>query len=390
MSNNEIELTRLKPQTQLVALARDYREHGMVNPPVYHASTVLFPSTAALHDRSQTYVYGRRGTPTSRAFETAVAQLEGGHDSRACPSGLSAITTMLLAMLKTGDRLLMTDTVYAPVRHFCDTMLTRLGIETIYYDPVLGARIETLITPGTRMIYTETPGSQTMEMQDIGAIAEAAHRHGCLVVIDNTWAAGLYFKPFAHGCDISVQAATKYLSGHSDTSIGVVTCNQETWEQFSEGHGTLGQFAGPDDMYLALRGMRTLDVRLERHMKNAAKVADWLRGRPEVDTVLYPALSNAPGHDLWKRDFTGASGLFSVVLKPCAKEAVARMIDNLSLFGIGYSWGGFESLVVPFTPHRTASKWTTEGPCLRFHIGLESPDDLIEDLQGGFRRLNAT
>jgi cystathionine beta-lyase len=389
MAKTKPEVSKLRPQTQLVAAAREYNEHGMVNPAVYHASTVLFPNVATLHDRSQPYVYGRRGTPTSRAFETAVAALEGGFDARACPSGLSAITTLLLTMLKTGDQLLMTDTVYQPVRHFCDTLLKRLGIETVYYDPLIGSRVAALIGPKTRMVYTETPGSQTMEMQDIGQIAEAARKASCLVTVDNTWSSGLYFKPFAHGADFSVQAATKYIAGHSDTSLGVVTGAEHVWKEFSEGYGTLGQFAGPDDMYLGLRGLRTLDVRLARHMANAIHVAEWLRQRPEVRTVLYPALSNDPGHALWKRDFSGASGLFSVVLKPYSAEQVARMLDGLALFGMGYSWGGYESLVVPFKPVRTATAWTETGPCLRFHIGLEDPQDLIEDLEDGFKRLGA-
>jgi cystathionine beta-lyase len=380
----------LRPETRLVSAARKFCEHGIVNPPVYRASTILFPTVESLHDKSQTYVYGRRGTPTSRAFETAVAQLEGGHDAKASSSGLSAITTLLLGMLKSGDQLLMTDTVYAPVRHFCDTILKRLNIETVYYDPLIGGRIGALIQPHTRMVYTESPGSQTMEIQDIDAIAEEAKKRGCLVAMDNTWSSGLYFRPLEHGCDFSIQAATKYISGHSDTSLGVVTCNQAVWDEFAEAHGTLGQFAGPDDMYLALRGLRTLDIRLERHMRNALQVAEWLRERPEVEAVLYPALSNAPGHARWKRDFTGASGLFSVILKPCAPEGVARMLNGMTLFGMGYSWGGYESLVVPFKPHRTATTWNAQGACLRLHIGLENPSDLIDDLFNGFERLRSS
>jgi cystathionine beta-lyase len=389
MAKSKPDNSRLHPQTRLVTAARDYSEHGIVNPPVYHASTVLFPTVSSLHDRSQAYVYGRRGTPTSRAFETAIAELEGGHDAKACPSGLSAISSLLLTMLKAGDQLLMVDTVYAPVRHFCDTLLARLGIETVYYDPLVGKGIAELIGSRCRMVYLESPGSQTMEVQDVAAIVEMAKHRGLLVAIDNTWAAGHYYKPFAHGCDFSIQAATKYIAGHSDTSLGVVTAAKTVWDEFAEGHGSLGQFAGPDDMYLALRGLRTLDVRLERHMRNALEVAEWLRQRPEVDAVLYPALPGAPGHALWRRDFTGASGLFSIILKPYPPAAVGRLLDGLSLFGIGYSWGGFESLVVPFRPQRTATQWTSAGPCLRLHIGLENPADLIEDLRNGFERLTA-
>jgi cystathionine beta-lyase len=389
MSKIKPDLSGLAPETRLVAAGRDYAEHGFVNPAVYHASTVLFPSVESLTGRSQPYVYGRRGTPTSRAVEEAVAMLEGGHNSKMAPSGLAAISTALLAFLKTGDHLLMVDTVYQPVRQLCEGLLRGLGIETSYYDPLIGRGIAQLMRAKTRVVYTESPGSQTMEVQDVPAIAEAAHRAGAIVMIDNTWGAGHFFKAFDHGADVSVQAATKYLVGHSDAMMGTVTCNRETWETFRDAYEQLGQFAGPDDMYLTLRGIHTLDVRLERHMKNAILVAEWLRGRPEVDTVLYPALSNAPGHGLWKRDFTGASGLFSVVLKPCPDAAAAAFLDRLSLFGMGYSWGGYESLVVPFKPQRSVTSWTPTGHCIRFHIGLENPDDLKADLAEGFRALAA-
>ena len=378
---------KLKPATRLSHLGRAYSEHGMVNPAVYHASTVLFPDVQSLHDRSTTYTYGRKGTPTSRAVETAIAELEGGFDCRVTPSGLAAITTALLAFLKSGDHLLMTDTVYWPARQLCDDLLKRLGIETTYYDPLIGKGIAALIRPNTRVVYLESPGSQTMEVQDVPTIAEAAHKAGALAIIDNTWGAGHYFKAFDHGCDVSIQAATKYIVGHSDAMLGSVVCSEASFAQFNETYETMGMFAGPDDMYLALRGIRTMDVRLERHQKNATIVAEWLRGQDAVDTVLYPALSNAPGHEMWKRDFKGASGLFSVILKPTSEEGVTKMLNGLELFGMGFSWGGFESLVVPFKPHRTATNWTAEGPCLRFHIGLEDPGDLIADLQAGFARM---
>jgi cysteine-S-conjugate beta-lyase len=389
MAKAKPDLSTLSPQTRLVAAGREFTEHGFVNPAVYHASTVLFPTAQTLHDRSQNYVYARRGTPTSRGLETTIATLEGGHASKVCPSGMAAIATTLLAFLKSGDHLLMVDTAYQPTRDFCDSLLKGYGIETTYYDPQIGAGIAALIRPNTRVVYCESPGSQTMEVQDVPAIAEAAHAKRAIVVIDNTWGAGHYFKAFEMGCDVSVQAATKYLVGHSDAMMGCVTCNKATWQRFKEAYETMGQFAGPDDMYMTLRGIRTLDVRLERHMKNALQVAEWLRGRAEVDAVLYPALTNAPGHELWKRDFKGASGLFSVVLKPVSRPAVAAFLDGLTLFGMGYSWGGYESLVVPFKPHRTATTWKAEGPALRFHIGLESPDDLIADLTQGFMRLAA-
>lgn len=387
MSKAKPDLSALSPETRLVTAGRDYAEHGFVNPAVYHGSTVLFPSAHALHDRSQPYVYGRRGTPTSKAVEEAVALVEGGYNAKMAPSGMAAISTALLAFLKAGDHLLMVDTAYNPARQFCDGLLKGMGVETSYYDPLIGRGIAQLIRPNTRVVYTESPGSQTMEVQDIPAIADAAHKAGAIVMIDNTWGAGHYFKAFAHGADISIQAATKYLVGHSDAMMGTVTCNRATWDQFKEAYEQMGQFAGPDDMYLTLRGIHTLDVRLERHMKNAISVAEWLRARPEVATVLYPALSNAPGHEIWKRDFTGASGLFSIVLKPCSEKATEAFLDQISLFGMGYSWGGFESLAIPFSPHRTATEWTATGPCIRFHIGLENPDDLKADLAEGFAAL---
>jgi cysteine-S-conjugate beta-lyase len=381
--------SQLKPATRLATAAREFNENGAVNPPVYRVSTITFPDVDTLHNRNQPYVYGRRGTPTSRAFETAVAELEGGFDCKAAPSGQAAITAALLAFLKAGDHLLMVDTAYYPVRQLCDTVLARLGIETTYYDPLLGKGVAGLMRPNTRVVYCECPGSQTMEMQDVPATAAAAHAGGAIAMVDNTWSAGHFFKAFAHGCDVSVQAATKYITGHSDVMLGTVVCNEATWPQFKETFETMGLFAGPDDMYLGLRGLRTLDVRLQRHMQSAVEVAQWLRARPEVETVLYPALSNTPGHDIWKRDFTGASGLFSVVLKPTSEVQVAAMLDGLELFSMGYSWGGFESLVVPFKPLRSATTWDGKGPALRFHIGMEHPEDLMRDLDAGFQRLAA-
>ena len=387
MSKSKPDLSKLSPQTRLVNAGREFAEHGFVNPAVYHGSTIVFPTAKALHERAQPYTYGRRGTPTSRAVEAAVALVEGGHNAKMTPSGMAAISTALLAFLKSGDHLLMVDTAYNPTRQFCDGLLTGLGIETTYYDPLAGRGIAAMIRPNTRVVFTESPGSQTMEVQDIPAIVEAAHKAGCLVMLDNTWGAGHYFKAFEHGCDVSIQAATKYLVGHSDAMMGTVTCSAATWPRFKAAYEAFGMFAGPDDMYLTLRGIHTLDVRLERHMKNATHVAEWLRTRDEVETVLYPALTNAPGHDIWKRDFKGACGLFSIVLKPCGDKAADAFLDQLTLFGMGDSWGGFESLAVPFKPQRTATNWTAPGPCVRFHIGLESPDDLIADLEAGFAAL---
>lgn len=385
MSKSQPDLSKLSPQTRLVKAGNDFAEHGFVNPAVYHGSTLLLPDIESF--RNQPMAYGRRGSPTSRALEAAIANLEGAHNARVTPSGLSAISTALLSYLSAGDHLLITDAVYSPARHFCNTVLKRLGIETTYYDPLLGGAIGSLIQSNTKLIYCESPGSETMEVQDIPAIVEVAHSKSCNVLVDNSWSGGHYFKPLQHGADISLQSASKYIGGHSDLLMGSIACTKESWPELSETYGSIGMFTGPDDMMLALRGYRTLDVRLERHMRSAAAVAAWLRSRPEVARIMYPALEGCAGHDLWKRDFTGASGLFSLELKPCADSAVAAMIDQLQLFGIGFGWGGFESLCIPFRAKRVASQWAPIGPCLRLHIGLESPDDLTADLDAGFAAL---
>ena len=384
------DLDRLRPETRLIAAGRRFTEHGFVNPAVYHASTVTFPSTEAYFSRDQEYLYGRRGTPTSRALEEAISIAENGHLTRLAPSGLAAVATALLAFLGSGDHLLMSDAVYSPTRSFAVGTLARFGVETEFFDPLIGAGIARLIGPRTRMIYLESPCSQTMEVSDVPAIAEAGRRAGALVAIDNTWAASRFFDAFAAGCDISVVAATKYIVGHSDALLGSITVSEGLAERFLKAHEELGQCAGPDDIYLGLRGLRSLDARLERHQRNGLAVAEWLRGRPEVAEVLYPALPGAAGHELWKRDFTGASSLFSFILKPCSKAAVAALVDKLELFGLGSSWGGFESLVLPFQPgaRRTAPhRWSPDTPGIRLHIGLENPQDLIADLAAGFERM---
>lgn len=383
------DLERLKADTRLIAAGRGYSEHGFVNPAVYHASTVLFPSLDAFRRLDQEYTYGRRGTPTSRALEEAITVLEGGHMTRLMPSGLSGIATALLAFLKAGDHLLVTDSAYRPSRQFCDGLLARFGVATEYYDPLIGAGIAEKIRPNTRMIYLESPGSQSMEVQDVPAMAAVARKAGILTAIDNTWATGLLLKAFEAGCDISIQAATKYVVGHSDAMLGAVTVTEPLAKPLEKAWNELGLCAGPDDTYLGLRGLRTLPTRLERHMKSALQVAAWLRERDEIAEVLYPALPGAPGHALWKRDFLGASGLFSIVFKPCPDEAFARFVDGLERFGMGASWGGFESLILPFNPtaYRTATTWPHQGPALRLHIGLENAQDLIDDIEAGFERM---
>ena len=382
-----------KQDTRLAHAGRNPAEqHGFVNTPIYRGSTVIFPTMACLEASAQAFTYGRLGTPTVESLQDAIAELEGGYRTLLTPSGLSAIATTLLALLSAGDHVLVSDSVYRPTRRFCDTMLERLGIETTYYDPLIGAGIADLIEDNTRVIFTESPGSQTFEVQDVPAISAAAHARGVRVVLDNTWATPLFFKPFDHGADISIQAATKYIVGHADAMLGAITANEAIWPKLAAAHGELGLCPGPEDVYLGLRGLRSLSARLERHQRSALDIARWLAARPEVARVLHPALPSDPGHALWQRDFTGASGLFAMVLKPVPKKAVAAMLDGMTLFGMGYSWGGFESLILPFDPraYRTATTWVEDGPALRLHIGLEDPDDLKADLDAGFARMNAT
>lgn len=383
---------RRQPATDVVHSGRDpHAAHGFVNTPLYRGSTVLFPTVAALKAYDAPYTYGRRGTPTTKALETSIARIEGGVETILTGSGYQAVTTAILAFAKAGDHILVTDSVYQPTRKFCDKMLSRLGVETQYYDPLVGAGIAKLMRPNTRLVFTESPGSQTFEMQDIPAIAAVTKAKDIWLLMDNTWASPLMFKPFAHGVDVSIQAATKYIVGHADAMLGAVTANARARPHILHAKETLGTCPGSEETWLALRGLRTLDVRLARHQQSGLEMARWLQARPEVARVLHPALPGDPGHALWQRDFLGASGLFSVVLKPASDKAVAAMLDGLTLFGMGYSWGGYESLVVPFDPrpYRTATQWTAEGPALRFHIGLEDVADLKADLEGGFKRLAA-
>jgi len=368
---------------------------GAVNPPVYRASTFLFPTVAEWeasrkHEhRFDVVRYGQLATPTTLAFEEAIAALEGGYRAMLVPSGLAAVTAAIQALVKAGDHILVVDTAYVPTRIFCDRILRRFGVETTYYDPLIGDAISTLFRPNTRLVFLESPGSMTFEIQDVPAIARAARARGILTLLDNSWATPYYFPAFEHGVDVSILAATKYIAGHSDVMMGTITTTQALYDRVRSEIAELGYCVSSDDAYLALRGLRTLSVRLERHHRNALQVAEWLRERDEVARVTYPALSDATGHALWKRDFRGASGLFGVELRAVSKAGVDAMLNSLELFGMGASFGGFESLAVPMDPrpYRTATRWSHDGPLIRLHIGLEDPNDLIADLARGFDRM---
>ncbi|MEX0344637.1 MAG: cystathionine beta-lyase [Rhizobiaceae bacterium] len=361
---------------------RDY--HGFVNPPVVHASTVLFPDSKTISTHNQKYLYGTRGTPTSDALCEAVDELEGSAGTIAVPSGLAAVVTPLLAFLAAGDHVLIVDSVYFPTRRFADTMLQRFGVEVEYYDPLIGAGIERLIRPNTKVVWTESPGSNTFEMQDIPAIAEAAHAADAIVMMDNTWATPLYFKPLDHGVDISVHASTKYPAGHSDVLLGTVSATERYWDQLYQTFLTLGIPSGPDDVYQVLRGLRTMGVRLDRHQKSALEIARWCEAQSGIAQVLHPALESHPGHAIWKRDFCGSSGLFSIVLNGGGTAEAHAFLDALEIFGLGYSWGGYESLAVHVTlDDRVVAKGDYAGPVMRLQIGLEDVEDIIADLQRG-------
>lgn len=380
-----------KPETIAVAAGRMSTEHfGTVNTPVYRTSTILHPTYAALKaEGSARYNYGRIGTPSTESFETAVAELEGAARAVSVPSGLNAITTAILTVVKAGDHILVTDNAYGPTRRFCNGALKRAGVETTYFDPTLGAGIEALFKENTRLVFTESPGSLTFEVSDIPAMAEIAHKHGALVAMDNTWATPVYFPALKRGVDLSIQAATKYIGGHSDVMMGTVSVGEALAKQLETYVHDLGIFASPDDCFLALRGLRTMPVRLARHWGNGLMLARWLKDRPEVARILHPALESDPGHALWKRDFTGACGLFGVVLKAVSETKLAAFMDGLQHFGLGYSWGGYESLIIPAGFVRTATKFDAEGPVIRIHAGLEDPGDLIADLAAAFERMEA-
>ncbi|MBE1237068.1 cystathionine beta-lyase [Phaeovibrio sulfidiphilus] len=385
----------IKKDTAVTRGGRDsVRFEGAVNPPVYRASTIAFESVedldAAWARRFDRPYYGRYGTVSTLALEQALAAAEGAEHAVVTASGMGAIAGTLLAILRPGDHLLMADTVYQPARDFCDTHLARFGVATTYYDPRAGEGLRHLIRPETRVVYCESPGSLTFEVQDIPALSRVAREAGALVVMDNTWASPLGFPALERGVDIAIQSCTKYIVGHSDAMLGSAALNDRgLYERIKETLCSFGYACGSEEAFLGLRGLRTLSVRLERHMRNALEVARWLETRDEVERVLYPPLESDPGHALWGRDFTGAGGLMGVMLKPAPAAAVRHMVDGLSLFSLGFSWGGYESLALVTTGHirRTAVPWTYSGPVLRLHIGLEDPQDLILDLERGLARL---
>jgi len=385
----------MERETRLVHAGRDpERQEGIVNPPLYRASTILYPTMAAYEGRHErrytTFAYGIHGTPTTVALAEALAELSGGAPTLLLSSGLAAVAQGLTAFLRRDDHLLITDAAYGPTRVFCAEVLARYGVDVTFYDPRAGAAVAGLMRPNTRVVYLESPGSQTFEVQDVPAIAAAARARGALVMLDNTWATSLGFRPFDHGVDVEIQALTKYVAGHSDLLLGALTTRTDDLYRVARGGAsTFGDCPAPDVCYEALRGLRTLAVRLRHHEAAALRVARWLAERPEIARVLHPALPGDPGHAIWKRDFLGSSSLFGVLLRTRSEKAVAAMVDGLGLFKIGASFGGFESLIVPARPERTARPWNEPGFLLRLHVGLEAVNDLIADLEAGFARLGA-
>ena len=383
----------LRRRSRLVNLGRDAEvSQGFINVPAFRGSTVLYPDVATLKSRAQRFTYGTRGTPTTEALCSAWTDLSGAAGTVLVPSGLAAIVVALMTALSAGDHMLMTDSVYRPARAFADMTLKRMGIETTYYDPTIGAGVSALMRPNTKVVFTESPGSETLEVQDIPAIASAAHAQGACVIMDNTWATPLFFSPHAYGVDMAVEAGTKYLSGHADLLLGLVSANASWFERLHSCVHLMAIPASPEDVFLALRGLRTMELRLREAERQGLALAQWLSARPEVLRVIHPALPEHPGHALWKRDYSGSSGLFSIVLKPASEDAVAAFLDGLELFGIGYSWGGYESLALPFNcaTVRTATRFSPGGPTVRFSVGLEDIEDLKDDLDRGFARLRAT
>lgn len=394
---------KIHEATRVVHAGRDPKEQGwMVNPPIYQTSTIVFPTLKDLiyaergysnNDLVEPYElkYGRYGTQTNFALEKAIAEIDGGYNSFVTSSGAAAINTALVAFLKQGDHMLLVDNVYSPTRSFADKFLKKLGIETTYYDPLIGEGIKKLIKKNTKVIFMESPGSLTFEVQDVAAICKVAKKHNVTTIVDNSWASGIYFKPLEHGADVIVTALTKYINGHSDVMMGAITVQEKHFRVMYEAFRYMAVTAAPFSSYLVQRGLRTSKLRMDHCFKSALELASWLEGRPEVEKVFYPALESDAGHKLWKRDFTGAAGLFTIVLdRKYSNESLARMVDKLHYYGMGYSWGGYESLILPIDPSgvRSATKWPYGNKtCLRINVGLEDIADLKDDLEAGFKRL---
>ncbi len=393
----------IKEATKIVHAARNPKEQGwMVNPPIYQTSTIVFPTLKDLmyaergysnNDLVEPYElkYGRYGTQSNFALEKAIAELENGYNSFVTASGAAAINTALIAFLKQGDHMLVVDSTYSPTRSFADKFLKKLGVETTYYDPAIGEDIQKLIKKNTKVIFMESPGSLSFEMQDVPAICKVAKKHNIVTILDNSWASGIYYKPLDHGVDVSVMAVTKYINGHSDVIMGAITIREKHFRVMYEAFRYMAATAAPFSCYMAQRGFRTSKLRMDHCFKNAVELAKWLEQRPEVEKVLYPALPSSEGYAIWKRDFTGAAGLFSIILdKKYSNESLARMLDKLHYYAMGYSWGGYESLILPFDAGsvRSATKWNYgDKTCLRINVGLEDIEDLKADLEAGFKRL---
>ena len=393
----------MQESTRIVHAGRDPKEQGwMVNPPIYQTSTIVFPTLKDLlyaergysnNDLVEPYElkYGRYGTQTNFALEKAIAEIDGGYNSFVTSSGAAAINTALVAFLKQGDHMLLVDNVYSPTRSFADKFLKKLGIETTYYSPLIGEDIKKLIKKNTKVIFIESPGSLTFEVQDVAAICKVAKKHGVVTIVDNSWASGIYFKPLEHGADVVVTALTKYINGHSDVMMGAITVQEKHFRVMYEAFRYMAVTAAPFSSYMVQRGLRTSKIRMDHCFKSALALAKWLEGRSEVEKVLYPALESDAGYKLWKRDFTGAAGLFTIVLdRKYSNESLARMVDRLHYYAMGYSWGGYESLILPIDPSsvRSATKWPYGNKTsLRINVGLEDIQDLQEDLEVGFKRL---